>query len=276
MVTIVSMDDDANNKGGGLLVMMTDVDNDMVKVDFSGQRNDWWTHFLGSQFTIPIFLCLCSRDFFNADVHSSRSVWSALQRSLFTGQIWYKGSHKINCWTKLADTEEREWSLCDRADCFLMMATGLFHGCSDTNSIALTILNWGHSDFLHVCFSLGLITSSPIRLWSHWALFTSTNIVTANFFSSRPVMLKKPDSKLSAPHHHYCANHYHSPHSIHINHQNLSQTSTDHPSINWKDQHFFGPKIPPVSGLKHNPMKSQEFGLTNWLVYFIKLEEVKL
>ena len=40
MVTIVSMDDDANNKGGGLLVMMTDVDNDMVKVDFSGQRND--------------------------------------------------------------------------------------------------------------------------------------------------------------------------------------------------------------------------------------------
>ena len=97
------------------------------------------SYFLASQFTIPIFLCLCSRDFFNADVHSSRSVWSALQRSLFTGQIWYKGSHKINCWTKLADTEEREWSLCDRADCFLMMATGLFHGCSDTNSIALTI-----------------------------------------------------------------------------------------------------------------------------------------
>ena len=116
------------------------------------------SYFLGSQFTIPIFLCLCSRDFFNADVHSSRSVWSALQRSLFTGQIWYKGSHKINCWTKLADTEEREWSLCDRADCFLMMATGLFHGCSDTNSIALKAL-W----FLICWFFTGIDHLQPYK-----------------------------------------------------------------------------------------------------------------
>ena len=45
-----------------------------------------------------------------------------------------------------------------------------------------------------------------VDLWSHpslygfghiGTLFTSPNIVTANFFSGRPVMLKKPDSRLS-------------------------------------------------------------------------------